>query len=155
MFRQHSRQKPSGRRSTQIVAVQTGSEPTVPNRAVGRRGHIRCPPLRHRSHAGQECCSQYFVTLLVESSGEFILVYDPPSCTDFDSSVVPLSHYAHQVEANMETPSRIRDSRRSRVRCGRAAAKWRADGRSQMGRSQIGTRDPRCPGYVLRPHNRG
>src|SRR5271163_110268 len=54
-----------------------------------------------------------------------------PICTDFDLSAVPLYSLCTSTEWNMQTPSRNRDSRRSRARYWRVAAKWCADERSQ------------------------
>lgn len=55
-----------------------------------------------------------------------------PAGTDFDLPVVPLYLRSSSVASNMETPYRIRHSRRNRSRCGHVAAKWCLHGRSQI-----------------------
>jgi hypothetical protein len=56
-----------------------------------------------------------------------------PIGTDFDLSADPLYSLCTSTESNMQTPSRNRDSRRSRSQCGRAVARWCADERSRIG----------------------
>jgi len=58
----------------------------------------------------------------------------PPTVLTSIFQLFLFTHYARQLSRIWQTPSRNRDSRRSRPRCGRVAAKWCADERSQTGR---------------------
>src|SRR5580692_5645529 len=66
-----------------------------------------------------------------------------PIRTGFDLVAVPLYSLCTSTESNMQTPSRNRDSRRSRSRCGRVAAKLCDDERSQTG-TQRSTQPNSC-----------